>query len=93
MGCSVRSGKLMTVGESSAFCELLTPDCVYFTLRGHQVTDEESQLFAKKATHVNQSCRDFAEFLAGIMSKYDQVLIVGDFNIHVCCPVKPVSCY
>ena len=25
------------------------------------------------------------------MRKYDRVLIVGDFNVHVCCPDKPMS--
>lgn len=29
---------------------------------------------------------DFSELLAEIMPKY--VLIVGDFNVHVCCPDK-----
>ncbi|KAL6461579.1 hypothetical protein MHYP_G00297230 [Metynnis hypsauchen] len=33
---------------------------------------------------------DFSEFLAGLMPNYDRVLIVGDFNIHVCCPEKPL---
>lgn len=33
---------------------------------------------------------DFSDFLSGIMSNYDRVLIVGDFNIHVCCPMKPL---
>uniref|UniRef100_A0A8C5AN71 Reverse transcriptase domain-containing protein n=1 Tax=Gadus morhua TaxID=8049 RepID=A0A8C5AN71_GADMO len=29
---------------------------------------------------------DFSVFLSDIMPNYDRVLIVGDFNIHVCCP-------
>ncbi len=33
---------------------------------------------------------DFSAFLADIMPKYDHVLIVGDFNIHVCCPDNPM---
>ena len=33
---------------------------------------------------------DFSDFLAGIMPQYDRVLLVGDFNIHVCCPDKPL---
>ncbi len=34
---------------------------------------------------------DFSDFLAEIMPKYDSVLIVGDFNVHVCCPDKPMA--
>ena len=33
---------------------------------------------------------DFSGFLAEIMPKYDCVLFLGDFNIHVCCPDKPL---
>lgn len=33
---------------------------------------------------------EFSDFLAGIMPNYDHVLFVGDFNIHVCCPEKPL---
>lgn len=32
---------------------------------------------------------DFSNFLADIMPHYDRVL-VEDFNIHVCCPTKPL---
>lgn len=31
---------------------------------------------------------EFTEFLADIMPKYDELLIVWDFNIHVCCPAE-----
>lgn len=34
---------------------------------------------------------DFSDFLAEIMPKYDRVLTVGDFNVHVCCPDKPMA--
>ncbi|XP_026176392.1 uncharacterized protein LOC113138288 [Mastacembelus armatus] len=33
---------------------------------------------------------DFSDFLSEIMPNYDRVLILGDFNIHVCCPDKPL---
>ncbi|XP_056586108.1 uncharacterized protein LOC130407337 isoform X1 [Triplophysa dalaica] len=34
--------------------------------------------------------QDFADFVAGIVLKYDRFLIIGDFNIHVCCESKPL---
>ncbi len=34
--------------------------------------------------------QDFADFLAGIMLKYVRFLVVGDFNVHVCCETKPL---
>lgn len=34
---------------------------------------------------------DFSEFLAAIIKNYDRVLIVGNFNIHVCCPNMPMA--
>lgn len=33
----------------------------------------------------------FTAFLADIMPKYELVLIVGDCNIHVCCPENPLA--
>ncbi|RVE60245.1 hypothetical protein OJAV_G00179030 [Oryzias javanicus] len=33
---------------------------------------------------------DFTELLYTFMPRYDHVLIMGDFNIHVCCPDKPL---
>lgn len=34
---------------------------------------------------------DFSDFMSVIMPKYDRVLIVGDFNVNVCCPNKPMA--
>ena len=36
---------------------------------------------------------DFSNYLAEIIPKYVCVLIVGDFNVHVCCPDKPITKY
>ena len=33
---------------------------------------------------------DFSDLLAESLPKYDRVLLFGDFNIHVCCPDKPL---
>lgn len=33
---------------------------------------------------------DFSDFLSGIVPNYDRILIIGDFNTHVCCPTKPL---
>lgn len=34
--------------------------------------------------------QDFADFVSGVTLKYDHFLIVGDFNIHVCCENRPL---
>lgn len=34
--------------------------------------------------------KDFTDFLTEISFNYDRFLIVGDFNIHVCCESKPL---
>lgn len=34
--------------------------------------------------------RDFADFMSGVTLNYDHFLIVGDFNVHVCCETRPL---
>lgn len=34
---------------------------------------------------------EYSELLSIILSKYDRVLILGDFNMHVCYPSYPIS--
>ena len=33
---------------------------------------------------------EFSDFLSHFVSLYDRLLILGDFNIHVCCPDRPM---
>lgn len=33
---------------------------------------------------------EFSEFLSNQVSRYDRLMVLGDFNIHVCCPSKPL---
>jgi len=34
--------------------------------------------------------KEFSDFLSDCITSYDRLLILGDFNIHVCCPDKPL---
>lgn len=33
---------------------------------------------------------DFSDFLSSLVPVYGKLLIVGDFNIHMCCPYHPL---
>ncbi len=35
--------------------------------------------------------KHFTELIGNIATNYDRFLLVGDFNIHVCCPSNPLS--
>lgn len=34
---------------------------------------------------------DLSALIAEISTRYEHILILGDFNIHICCPDKPLS--
>ena len=38
------------------------------------------------------SINEFTDLLSSMASRSDKLLIVGDFNIHICCPTKHSQC-
>ncbi len=34
--------------------------------------------------------QQFAEFVSGLLCNYNRFLILGEFNVHVCCPSDPL---
>lgn len=117
----------MSPGESSAFSELLPPDCLYFNsprssgcggglatvfklnFECKQLSPSvsyssfELSLFElghspallcavvyRPPKYDKDFLNYFSDLLAEIMPRYDQVLMVGDFNIHICCLEKPL---
>lgn len=34
--------------------------------------------------------QQFTEFVSGLLCNYDCFLVLGDFNVHVCCPSDPL---
>lgn len=44
-----------------------------------------------RAPHYNKMfLQEFSELLSSLVPFYDKLLILGDFNIHVCCPSHPL---
>ena len=41
--------------------------------------------------HNTAFIEEFSEFLSHFICKYDRILILGDFNVHVCCPSRPMT--
>lgn len=91
-----KGGGLATIFKSSLNCKK-TP-C-------NQYKSFELQLFELKLKlHGSVACaliyrppkinkefiNDFSAFVAGIALTYNHFVIVGDFNIHVCCVLKPL---
>ncbi len=39
----------------------------------------------------NDFLKEFSDFLSDLVPSADNLLIVGDFNLHLCCPSRPLS--
>ncbi len=92
---SGRGGGLATVLKDSYLCRSLstgTHSC--FEVLLFQLSLVNPVVFAViyRPPNVNKEfLNEFAQFMSEIVTSYDRILILGDFNIHVCCDSKPLS--
>lgn len=62
-----------------------------FELRGGQTVPVLCAVIYRPPKHNKDFITDFYELVAFILTRYDRILIIGDFNVHVCCPSKPMA--
>ncbi|XP_049891926.1 uncharacterized protein LOC126384729 isoform X1 [Epinephelus moara] len=90
-----RGGGLASVFKSSFQCQQSLPGSFSsFELQTFVLNLTSPILCALvyRPPHLNKDfIQDFGDFLAETTLRYDRVLIVGDFNIHVCCESKPLA--
>ncbi len=89
-----RGGGLASVFKSVFHCQKIAVD-VYssFELQLFEINFPATVLCAvvyRPPKYNKNFIQDFADFVAGITLVYDRFLIMGDFNIHVCCESKPL---
>ncbi len=88
-----RGGGTGTVFKGSFNCKQCPASFSSFELTAFEVGRSDPVLCAViycPPKYNKDFLSDFSNFLAGVMPKYDRVLLVGDFNLHVCCPDKPM---
>lgn len=85
---SGHSGGLATILRSSFNCQRLSSEShSSFKLQLFQMNLDCPGLFAviyQSLKFIKDFIYEFSDFLAGIMPKYNRILILGNFNIHIC---------
>lgn len=89
-----RGGGLATVFNNKFYCRQLRSDPFSsFELQLFELSQSTKILCAllyRPPKPNTNFISELSEFLADIVLHYDNILILGDFNIHVCCPSKPM---
>ena len=87
-----RGGGLITVFRNSFKCRFVPTD-VFSTFELQLFKINASVLCALVYRPPKINCKfiqEFADLLSYMASHADKLLILGDFNIHICCPSKPL---
>ncbi|XP_055020382.1 uncharacterized protein LOC129411985 [Boleophthalmus pectinirostris] len=92
---SGRGGGLATIYKSSYVCRQVPIDPFSsFELQTFTLSLDTPVLCAlvyRPPKFNKDFIQDFSDLLTGLLLRYDQFLIVGDFNIHVCCESRPLA--
>lgn len=86
-----RGGGIATILKSCLHCKPLSMAFTSFELSCFELGARNPVLCAviyRPPKHNQDFIKDFSDFIAVIRTNYDRILIVGDFNVHVCCPSK-----
>lgn len=91
---SGHGGGLVTIFSDSFKCTFL-PTSIYSTFEVHLVLINGPAPVLCALVHrppkaSSTFIQEFSDLLTIVASRSDKLLIVGDFNIHVCCPNKPM---
>ncbi|KAK7880130.1 hypothetical protein WMY93_033197 [Mugilogobius chulae] len=90
-----RGGGLATVFKESYICKhVLTDSFSSFELHTFSLGLDTlifCALVYRPPKFNKDFIKEFTDFLTGLALNHDKFLIVGDFNIHVCCESKPLA--
>ncbi len=90
-----RGGGLVTILKSSFRVRCRSVPVSPFTSFEAQLLHLDWTVLLGVIYHPPHSIKDFkqqfTEFIGNIATNYDRFLLVGDFNIHVCCQSNPLS--
>ncbi len=89
------------IKDLTPFSELVPVDCTFFHLTVHSkwtrgwASDSDGPICLEVIYRPPHSVKDFlqqfTDFIGNIVTKFYRFLLVGDFNIHVCCQSNPLS--
>ena len=90
-----RAGGIATIFKNSFYCKPLSPPSFSsFELSLFELRRSDPVLCAviyRPPNYNKDFIEEFSEFLAGVLIKYNKLLMVGDLNVHVCCMSKPLA--